>query len=71
ISHGCSIPASSDSSISSSSAGSLSRLSSTKNFSTRSLEYGHFTRDRTVVFLHTGGTPALFGYPEILQSKLD
>ena len=32
---------------------------------------GHFTRDQTVVFLHTGGTPALFGYPEILQSKLD
>jgi D-cysteine desulfhydrase/L-cysteate sulfo-lyase len=28
---------------------------------------GHFQRDQTVVFLHTGGTPALFGYPEILE----
>ncbi|MEH6578739.1 MAG: D-cysteine desulfhydrase family protein [Amphritea sp.] len=28
---------------------------------------GHFHRGQNVVFLHTGGTPALFGYPEILE----
>ncbi|NRA15517.1 MAG: D-cysteine desulfhydrase [Oceanospirillaceae bacterium] len=28
---------------------------------------GHFRRYQNVVFLHTGGTPALFGYPEILE----
>jgi D-cysteine desulfhydrase/L-cysteate sulfo-lyase len=28
---------------------------------------GHFSADQNIVFLHTGGTPALFGYPEILQ----
>lgn len=26
-----------------------------------------WTPDQTVVFLHTGGTPALFGYPELLD----
>jgi len=26
-----------------------------------------WTPDQTVVFLHTGGTPALFGYPELLE----
>lgn len=28
---------------------------------------GHFHRDQNILFLHTGGTPALFGYPEILE----
>ncbi|EPJ54091.1 MAG: 1-aminocyclopropane-1-carboxylate deaminase [Osedax symbiont Rs2] len=28
---------------------------------------GHFSADQSVLFLHTGGTPALFGYPEILE----
>ncbi len=28
---------------------------------------GHFNRNQNVVFLHTGGTPTLFGYPELLQ----
>lgn len=31
---------------------------------------GVFTPDQNIVFLHTGGTPALFGYPEILD-RLD
>jgi len=30
---------------------------------------GHFSTDQNVVFLHTGGTPALFGYPEILEDQ--
>ena len=30
---------------------------------------GHFTRNQNLVFLHTGGTPALFGYPEILEDQ--
>lgn len=30
---------------------------------------GHFRADQNVVFLHTGGTPALFGYPEILEDE--
>lgn len=29
----------------------------------------HFGPDENVVFLHTGGTPSLFGYPEILEQK--
>ena len=32
---------------------------------------GYFRRDQNVVFLHTGGTPALFGYPEILEDYSD
>ena len=27
---------------------------------------GRFTKDQNVVYLHTGGTPALFGYPELV-----
>lgn len=27
---------------------------------------GHFSEQQNVLFLHTGGTPALFGYPEIV-----
>ena len=27
----------------------------------------HFSEDQTVVFLHSGGTPAVFGYPEIIE----
>jgi len=30
---------------------------------------GHFRPDQNLVFLHTGGTPALFGYPEILEKE--
>jgi len=30
---------------------------------------GHFHKDQNIMFLHTGGTPALFGYPEILQDQ--
>ncbi|MEH6445986.1 MAG: pyridoxal-phosphate dependent enzyme, partial [Oceanospirillaceae bacterium] len=30
---------------------------------------GYFRPDQNVLFLHTGGTPALFGYPEIVQDK--
>jgi L-cysteate sulfo-lyase len=26
---------------------------------------GHFARDQNVVFLHTGGSVALFGYPDV------
>lgn len=28
---------------------------------------GQFKSDQNIIFLHTGGTPALFGYPEILE----
>lgn len=31
---------------------------------------GQFKTGQNIVFLHTGGTPALFGYPEILESEL-
>lgn len=27
---------------------------------------GHFAQNQNIVFLHTGGSPALFGYPEVL-----
>jgi 1-aminocyclopropane-1-carboxylate deaminase/D-cysteine desulfhydrase-like pyridoxal-dependent ACC family enzyme len=27
---------------------------------------GRFARDQTIVFVHTGGTPALFAYPDAL-----
>ncbi len=30
---------------------------------------GHFRPDQNVVFLHTGGAPALFGYPEIIENE--
>ncbi len=30
----------------------------------------HFTADQTIVFLHSGGTPAIFGYPEIIEQNL-
>ncbi len=30
---------------------------------------GHFKPGQNVVFLHTGGTPSLFGYPEILEDE--
>ncbi|MCG9729071.1 D-cysteine desulfhydrase family protein [Shewanella sp. Isolate13] len=30
---------------------------------------GQFTKEQNVVFLHTGGTPALFGYPELIANK--
>ncbi len=30
------------------------------------VESGHFTKNQKVLFLHSGGTPALFGYPEIV-----
>ena len=29
---------------------------------------GRFVRGETVVFLHTGGAPALFAYPELASS---
>lgn len=32
------------------------------------LKQGRFGTDDHVVFLHTGGTPALFGYPELVES---
>jgi 1-aminocyclopropane-1-carboxylate deaminase/D-cysteine desulfhydrase-like pyridoxal-dependent ACC family enzyme len=32
------------------------------------IRQGHFEKDDNVVFLHTGGTPALFPYREYLQS---
>jgi L-cysteate sulfo-lyase len=28
------------------------------------VRHGRFTKDDTVIFLHTGGSAALFGYPE-------
>ncbi len=28
------------------------------------IERGEFRRDENVIFLHTGGTPALFAFPE-------
>lgn len=31
---------------------------------------GQFKAGQNIVFLHTGGTPALFGYPEILDTNL-
>jgi len=31
------------------------------------IEQQTWSPDQTVVFLHTGGTPALFGYPELLE----
>ena len=30
---------------------------------------GQFKAGQNIVFLHTGGTPALFGYPEILETE--
>ena len=27
------------------------------------VQKGHFTKDQTIVFLHTGGAVGLFGYP--------
>lgn len=32
------------------------------------VESGQFKAGQNIVFLHTGGTPALFGYPEILET---
>ena len=34
------------------------------------VENKHFTADQNIVFLHSGGTPAVFGYPEIIEEKL-
>ena len=31
------------------------------------IERKHFSQGQNVIFLHTGGAPALFGYPEILD----
>ena len=33
------------------------------------VKQGHFRSDETVVFLHTGGTPALFGYGELIRER--
>ncbi|GHB43716.1 1-aminocyclopropane-1-carboxylate deaminase [Pseudovibrio japonicus] len=30
---------------------------------------GAFTEDQNIVYLHTGGAPALFGYPELVEEK--
>jgi len=29
---------------------------------------GHFSKGQRVVFLHTGGSPALYAYQSVLQS---
>jgi 1-aminocyclopropane-1-carboxylate deaminase/D-cysteine desulfhydrase-like pyridoxal-dependent ACC family enzyme len=29
---------------------------------------GQFMKEQNVVYLHTGGTPALFGYPELVET---
>ena len=34
------------------------------------IQQGKFGRDETVIFLHTGGTPALFAYQEELVADL-
>lgn len=31
------------------------------------IDQGAFHADETVVFIHTGGTPALFGYTSLFQ----
>jgi len=31
------------------------------------VESGHFTQNQNILFLHSGGTPAVFGYPEIIE----
>jgi len=33
------------------------------------IAYGHYDRANNVVYLHTGGTPALFGYPELVDDR--
>ena len=33
------------------------------------VESGHFTQNQNIVFLHSGGTPAVFGYPEIIAEN--
>ena len=33
------------------------------------LESGHFKETDNVVFIHTGGAPSLFGYPELVEGK--
>jgi D-cysteine desulfhydrase family pyridoxal phosphate-dependent enzyme len=33
------------------------------------VDTGHFTKDQNILFLHTGGLPALFGYPEIIEKS--
>ena len=33
------------------------------------LESGHFKANQTLMFIHSGGTPALFGYPEIIEHE--
>jgi L-cysteate sulfo-lyase len=35
----------------------------------RMVRDGQFSEGQNVVFLHTGGTPALFGYPELIANK--
>ena len=32
---------------------------------------GQFTRDQKVIFVHTGGTPALFAYNEVLANRIE
>lgn len=34
------------------------------------VENKHFADGQNIVFLHSGGTPAVFGYPEIIEEKL-
>jgi L-cysteate sulfo-lyase len=31
------------------------------------IKQGHFAKDDNIVFMHTGGTPALFPYKEYFQ----
>jgi 1-aminocyclopropane-1-carboxylate deaminase/D-cysteine desulfhydrase-like pyridoxal-dependent ACC family enzyme len=33
------------------------------------LKQGRFSENDHVVFLHTGGTPSLFGYPELIEDE--
>ncbi|RJX69397.1 D-cysteine desulfhydrase family protein [Vibrio sinensis] len=33
------------------------------------IENGELTESQNVVFIHTGGTPSLFGYPELVEGK--
>ena len=35
----------------------------------RMIREGEFTNDQNILYLHTGGTPALFGYPELVAGK--
>ena len=37
----------------------------------RLVQNKHFKNDNNIVFLHTGGSPALFGYPEVLNANFN